>query len=81
MEKVLELVQLSNGDIELRDTQSDEQSALMTVSFSGEVNTLLQNNKLDIARAMLEAGIKRQNELLSAQYRQLQESKHSNLLH
>ena len=80
-DKVVELVQLENGDIILKDSEKSEQEPLMKLSFSDDVNKLLKSTKLDIARVMLEAGIERHHELLLAQEEQVVESKKSNLLH
>lgn len=77
-EKVMEMVQLENGDVVLRDVDSSGEP-VMTLSFSKGVNELLQNAKLDIAKVMLEAGIQRHQEILLAQD-QLQ-STNSGLLH
>lgn len=80
-EKVMELVLLENGDIVLRDADSAENEPLMKLSFSEDVNKLLKNSKLDIARAMLEAGIERHQEIELAKEQTRQEPKDSNLLH
>lgn len=79
-EKIVELVQLENGDIVLRDSERSEQEPLMKLSFSKNIDNLLQSNKLDIARVMLEAGIERHQQLLQEQ-QEIQEIKTSGLLH
>lgn len=75
-EKVMELVQLENGDVVLRDVDSSGEP-VMTLSFSKGVNNLLDKSKLDIAKVMLEAGIQRHQELMQAQ----DQASNSGLLH
>ena len=78
-EKIMELVLLENGDIVLRDADSSDNEPMMKLSFSKDVNKLLKNSKLDIARVMLEAGIERHQEIELA--KEQQESKSTDLLH
>ena len=58
-----ELVQLENGDVVLREIDKD-QEPLLRFSFSDNIDGVLRDAKLDITRSMLEAGIKRYQELL-----------------
>ena len=79
-EKVMELVQLENGDIVLVDAHATDSEPLIKLSFSADANTFLQNNKLDVARVMLEAGIERHQQLVVADQKS-QETNKSGLLH
>lgn len=80
-EKVVELVQLENGDIILRDSDDSNQEPLMKLSFSDDISQLLQGSKLDIARVMLEAGLERHQELLLSKEQQTPDSNKSGFLH
>lgn len=61
-ESRIELVQLENGDIALR--RSDEpEKPLVTISISDEVQDLMPQDKIDIAQAMVEAGIERYRDI------------------
>lgn len=61
-ESRIELVQLENGDIALRRSDSPEKP-LVTISISDEVQDLLPNDKIDIAQFMVEAGIERYRDI------------------
>lgn len=52
----LEIVELPNGDFALR--RVDEEGApLVKISFSREAREMLQENDLNVAKAMITAGI------------------------
>jgi len=61
-ESIIELVQLENGDIALRSSDNPDKP-LVTISISEEVQNLLPGEKLDVANAMIEAGIERYQEI------------------
>lgn len=61
-EAIIELVQLENGDIALRNSDDPDQP-LVTISISKQVQNLLPGDKIDIANAMIEAGIERYQEI------------------
>ena len=52
----LEIVELPNGDFALRRSD-DDQAPLVKISFSREAREMLQNNDLEVAKAMITAGI------------------------
>lgn len=52
----LEIVELPNGDFALRRID-DDRSPLVKITFSREAKELLQHNDLDVAKAMITAGI------------------------
>ncbi len=56
MSSFLEIVELVNGDIVLQRADGDGE-ALMTISFSDESKTYMPNGRLEVARAMIHAGI------------------------
>jgi len=61
-EPVIELVQLENGDIVLRNSDNPDQP-LVTISISDKVADLQPQDKMDIANAMVEAGIERYQDI------------------
>ncbi|MEE4661526.1 MAG: hypothetical protein V2J89_13730 [Halieaceae bacterium] len=52
----LEIVELPNGDIVLQRAE-EEGEALVTIQFSDESKDYLLDNALEVARAMIQAGI------------------------
>jgi hypothetical protein len=52
----LELVELPNGDIVLQRSEGDE-NPLVTIKFSQETREHIVGSALDVARAMVQAGI------------------------
>lgn len=65
MNRFFEIVELSNGDIVLRNASDDQQSepAMVTINFSEQAKDILQAQHLDVARTMLEAGIRKVGEM------------------
>ncbi len=61
-ESRIELVQLENGDISLRRSDSPDKP-LVTIRISDEVQDLLPTDKIDIAQYMVEAGIERYRDI------------------
>jgi hypothetical protein len=53
---VIELVKLENGDIALRNAESPDEH-LLTITFSDPVKGMLQFDQMEVARAMVEAGM------------------------
>ncbi len=56
MSSFLEIVELVNGDIVLQRADGDGE-ALMTIRFSDESKSYMPNGRLEVARAMIHAGI------------------------
>jgi hypothetical protein len=52
----LELVELANGDVVLQRSEGDE-NPLVTIRFSDETREHINGSCLEIARAMVQAGI------------------------
>ncbi len=56
MSSVLEIVELKNGDIVLQPADSDD-SPMVTIRFSEEAAEHMPFMKLEVAKAMIQAGI------------------------
>ena len=56
--ELLELIELPNGDIALRKAEGSDEP-IVSISFSKDSLENMQNIKMDIARAMVEAAILR----------------------
>jgi len=77
---IIELVQLENGDIVLRNSDKPDQP-LVTISISDEVENLQPEDKMELANAMVEAGIERYQDI---QFKRVEEDSYfpeSGLLH
>ena len=61
-ESRIELVQLENGDIALRRSDSPDEP-LVTIRISDQVQDLMPMDKIDIAQSMVEAGIERYRDI------------------
>lgn len=56
MSKLYEIIELSNGDITLQ-TDDPEREPLVVMKFSSELKRVLRDEKIDLAKAMVEAGL------------------------
>lgn len=63
MTRFFEIVELSNGDIALRRADEGDGEALVSIHFSEGVKDSLDEHHADIARVMIEAGVRRVSEL------------------
>lgn len=63
MAHFFEIVELSNGDVILRRSDDIDDEALVSIRFSEEAKAGLQTHHIDIARVMLEAGVRKVGEL------------------
>lgn len=52
-----EIVELENGDISLRRSETDEGDSLVEIRFSEESRFFLGEAKFEVARTMIEAGL------------------------
>ena len=81
---IIELVQLENGDIALRNSDNPDQP-LVTISISEQVQNLLPGDRIDVANAMIEAGIERyqgiQFQRMEDEQSDLEQAQPSGLLH
>jgi len=75
----IELVQLSNGEIVLRNSENPDEP-LVVINITDQVVDLMPMDKIDIAQAMIEAGIERYRDL---QIERMEEAETANagLLH
>lgn len=77
---MIELVQLKNGDIVLR--HSDEPDlAIVTISFSDALASMMPGDRMDISKAMVEAGIERFQQIQFDRAEQTHAVSESGLLH
>lgn len=83
-EPIIELVQLENGDIALRSSDNPDQP-LVTIAISSQVQNLLPGDRIDVANAMVEAGIERYQEIqfqrMEDEQSDLERAQNSGLLH
>lgn len=81
---IIELVQLENGDIALRNSDNPDQP-LVTISISTQVQNLLPGDRIDVANAMIEAGIERYQEIqfqrMEDEHNDLEAARVGGLLH
>ena len=54
---LLEIVDLGDGEIVLQRADAEEGEALVSIQFSEETSTYLMDNNLEVAKAMIQAGI------------------------
>ena len=59
----LELVELSNGDIALRNNDDNNKEPMVVIRFSDATRQYLGDSVTDIARAMVQAGVEAAAEL------------------
>lgn len=63
MADFFEIVELSNGDIGLRRADEESEEMIVKIQFSAEVKESLKNNHVEVAHAMIEAGVSKVSEL------------------
>lgn len=56
-EAILELVQLEDGELALRNTNSEQEEPLVTIQFSDEVKALIGDQTPIIAQQMIQAAL------------------------
>ena len=66
MAAVFEIVELSDGDIALKRSDG-EGEPLVRISFSGDAKSSFPQQHLEIAKAMIEAGVRKVGELSGVQ--------------
>lgn len=54
---LLEIVDLGDGEIVLQRADEDEKEPLVSIQFSEETSAYLMENNLEVAKAMIQAGI------------------------
>ena len=78
IEARIELVQLANGDIVLRNSETPDEP-LVVINISDQVQDLMPMDKIDIAQAMVEAGIERYRDIQIERMEEAQSSNHGML--
>ncbi|MFT7409502.1 MAG: hypothetical protein ACI9EX_000073 [Oleispira sp.] len=63
MADFFEIVELSNGDIGLRRADEESEELIVKIQFSEEAKEGLKNNHIEVAHAMIEAGVSKVSEL------------------
>lgn len=63
MADFFEIVELSNGDIGLRKADDTSEEMIVSIKFSAEARESLKNNHIEVAHAMIEAGVNKVSEL------------------
>ncbi|MGK0249264.1 MAG: hypothetical protein ACI910_002003 [Oleispira sp.] len=63
MADFFEIVELSNGDIGLRRADEESEELIVKIQFSEEAKKGLRNNHIEVAHAMIEAGVSKVSEL------------------
>ena len=63
MADFFEIVELSNGDIGLRKADDASDDMIVRIQFSAEAKENLKNNHIEVAHAMIEAGVNKVSEL------------------
>ena len=59
---VLEIIEMVNGDIVLKPA-GENNKPLLTIRFSAEANKYVSNDRIEVAKAMINAGIDALSEL------------------
>ncbi len=77
---VMELIKLENGDIALRNSEEPE-DVLLTISFSEQLRGFLQSDQLEIARAMVVAGMDRYRDIQIERMEEAKQVSESGVLH
>lgn len=67
MSSFYEIVELTNGDIALQRADDEQNRPLVTIRFSEESQAFLGEEKFNVAKAMIEAGMEAAGELADEQ--------------
>ena len=84
MADFFEIVELSNGDIGLRRADEESDEMIVTIQFSAEAKEGLKNNHIEVAHAMIEAGVSKVSELSGLDIEQdeiMTEPENSGIIH
>lgn len=58
-----EIVELANGDVVLQRADEEEGAPLVSIRFSAETLSYMQEGTFDVAKAMIEAGMEAAGDL------------------
>ena len=84
MADFFEIVELSNGDIGLRRADEESDEMIVRIQFSAEAKEGLKNNHIEVAHAMIEAGVSKVSELSGIEVEQegiLTETENPGIIH
>jgi|TARA_B110001454_G_scaffold139517_1_gene129578 hypothetical protein len=70
MADFFEIIELSNGDIGLRKADDTSEEMIVRIKFSEEARENLKNNHIEVAHAMIEAGVNKVSELSGLEFEQ-----------
>ena len=79
-DSIIELVQLENGDIALRNSDTPDEP-LLTINFSEQVRSFLQADQMLVANAMVEAGINSYRDVQMERIKEGREAAKAGMLH
>lgn len=79
-DSIIELVQLENGDIALRNSDTPDEP-LLTINFSEQVRSFLQADQMLVANAMVEAGINSYRDVQMERIKEGREAAATGMLH
>lgn len=81
---LLEIVDLGDGEVVLQRADEDDSEPLVSIQFSEETSAYLMDHNLEVARAMIQAGIQaaaRLAEMANAEGESKEPSARSRTLH
>ncbi len=79
-EAIIELVQLEDGNIVLRNSDMPEEP-LLTINFSEQVRGFLQSDQMTVAHAMVEAGINSYRDVQMQRIKEVRKASETGMLH
>ena len=79
-DSIIELVQLDNGDIALRNSDTPD-VPLLTINFSEQVRGFLQADQMAVAQAMVEAGINSYRDVQMERIKEVRKAADAGMLH
>jgi hypothetical protein len=84
MADFFEIVELSNGDIGLRRADEESEEMIVKIHFSSEAKKGLKNKHIEVAHAMIEAGVSKVSELSGIEVEHediITEAENSSIIH
>lgn len=67
MSSFYEIIELTNGDVALARADDENNEPLVTISFSAESLAFLREEKFNVAKAMIEAGMEAAGDIADQQ--------------
>jgi hypothetical protein len=78
---LLEIVDLGDGEIVLQRADDEDGEPLVTIRFSGESQLYLMDNGLEVAKAMIQAGIQAAANLTEQEEQEATDANGARVLH